>query len=249
MVDSAEKGTTKTEGDGGKSAALESVIYETHSTRYNADTLATGKRESIEAGKELMSQGILPTVHTHDELQSPDHKPSTGERSGDLSAYNRSKIPDLSEHQFDSDKYVDPNKDSPNQKDPFEEWQKNLQEAKEKERAENIGKIVESIGKDGKLPEDISMMLRDFAPMLFAGRHGDQAGLSTFLDDINKRLKESGSQYSLSMVSFEREADRKSGGIFSSWTDNIISVKNAQGVVTDKTNLVTDPIAKPGIKF
>jgi hypothetical protein len=120
-------------------------------------------------------------------------------------------------------------KDGQKDKDPFEAFRKEMQEQKEKERTENINKVVESIAKDGKLPENFRDMLRDYEPMMFAGFHGDPAGLQKFIDDVNAKLKESGSS--------------------ESWTENVISLRDGTGKVTDRESIATDPIPRPGVKF
>lgn len=141
------------------------------------------------------------------------------------------------------------------EKDPFAEFQRELQERREKEQKENIDKIVDSLSKDGKFPDNIKDMLRDFEPRSYAGFHGDAQGLKQFVDAINKKLGESGSQYSLDVSQMEQFADPRRGGFgggaYQSWTANTVSVRDGRngGRVTDSVTVNTDPIAKPGIKF
>lgn len=140
------------------------------------------------------------------------------------------------------------------EKDPFSELQRQMQEQREKEQQENINKIVESVSKDGKLPDNIKDMLRDFEPRSYAGFHGDADGLKNYVDQINQKLREQGSQYSLDVTQLQQSADPRRGGFgggaYSSWTDNHVSVRdNLSGRVTDRVTVVTDPIAKPGVRF
>lgn len=141
-------------------------------------------------------------------------------------------------------------KDGRKEKDPFEALRKEMQEQKEKERIENINKVVASIAKDGKLPENFKDMLRDYEPMMFAGFHGDADGLQKFVDDVNAKLKESGSSYSLDMQSSEKRSERNEPfSAYESWTENVISLRDANGKVTDCRSIETDPIPKAGVKF
>lgn len=134
--------------------------------------------------------------------------------------------------------------------DPWGEMRRQIQEQKEKERAENINKIVESITKDGKFPEDIDRMLRDFMPAPYFGYYGDAAGLSKFVQDINDRLKAAGAGYSIDMQSFEQKSDsRDHFSPYASWTQHELSIRNGAGQITDRTSMITDPIAKPGVRF
>ncbi len=135
--------------------------------------------------------------------------------------------------------------------DPFQELRRQMQEAREKQREKDINSIVESITKSGQLPDNVRDMLRDFEPMLYAGFHGDAAGLADLLASVNKGLEKNGSPYRLDMESFERQSGGKDmrDRIYDSWTEHVISVKNGKGYVTDRTSVVTDPIPNPDIRF
>lgn len=138
------------------------------------------------------------------------------------------------------------------EKNPFEEMRRQIQEAREKERQENIDKIVESLAKDGKFPDNIRDMFRDFEPRLNSGFYGDAAGIRQMVDDINKKLQAQGSQYVLDVSQTPGAPNpRRDFGSYESWTNNVISVRDNRngGRVTDTTSVVTDPVSKPGIRY
>lgn len=138
------------------------------------------------------------------------------------------------------------------EKNPFEEMRRQIQEAREKERQENIDKIVQSLAKDGKFPDNVRDMFRDFEPRLNAGFYGDAAGIKQMVDEINKKLQAQGSQYHLDVTQTPGAPNpRRDFGSYESWTNNIISVRDNRngGRVTDSTSVVTDPVSKPGIRY
>ncbi len=134
---------------------------------------------------------------------------------------------------------------------PFEEMRRQIQEAREKERQENIDKIVQSLAKDGKFPDNIRDMFRDFEPRLNSGFYGDAAGIKQMVDEINKKLQAQGSHYQLDVTQTPGAPNpRRDFGSYESWTNNVISARdNRNGRVTDTTSVVTDPISKPGIRY
>jgi len=139
------------------------------------------------------------------------------------------------------------------EKNPFDEWREQMRQQVEKERQENINKIVESLAKDGRLPDNVQDMFRDFEPRMNAGYHGDAEGLKDYVNEINKKLREAGAPYSLDVTQLQQHADPRrgmGGGAYQSWTENVITVRhNKNGRATESLSVITDPIAKPGIRF
>ena len=146
----------------------------------------------------------------------------------------------------------------------MEAFQRQLQEARDQQRQENINSVVDSVVNNGQLPENFSDMLREFQsrPNFFGGAQGDAEGLRNFVNQINDRLKAVGSDLQLDVKSIANGggASHANAGdapgsrfsldsIYSRWTDNHVNLRDRNGKSRGHATVITDVVPRPDVRF
>ncbi len=152
------------------------------------------------------------------------------------------------------------------QKKPWsiEDFRKDQEAARERERQQNIDNTANSIINDGQLPENFADMLREFqsCPNFFGGAQGDAQGLKDFIKQINERLKASGSEHRLDVSSIVNSGASSSGGngeapgtpfgpgtMYSRWTENHVHLRDGNGKSLGHAMVTTNVVPRPDVRF
>lgn len=232
-----------------------------------------GERSMLQSAKELEKQGLLSSLEiTGERNPSPNERNKTAEQT---QTGARSAQANEQTQTGERSAQANPSEERPGQTDTppattpeteqkpwsLEEFRKSQEEARDKQREQNINDVVDSVLKDGKLPDNFQDMLRDFQSRPYFGDSaGDPQGLQHMVDKINERLKAAGSDLRLDVKSLTHKAEHTSpldapgspiglGQMYSRWTENHVNLRDANGKSRGHASVTTDVVAAPGVRF
>lgn len=234
------------------------------------DSMSSSKGSSLQSAERAATGAVLGSL----EIVMPERKDFNTKRNDYGKEKDTPRTPDSdgTERTVTGDRTPQGTDTTPGantesgEKKPWsiEDFRKEQEAAREREREQNVENISNSIMNNGQLPENFADMLSEFQsrPNFFGGAQGDAQGLKDFINQINERLKAAGSEHRLDVSIIVNSGVSFSGGngeapgtpfgpgtMYSHWTENHVHLRDGNGKSLGRAMVTTNVAPRPDVRF